>query len=124
MNENSQPSVTFSMLVISIIEVLVNDKKKEGLSISGLCNYCNFSQPTWSRLTRGQSKLDVDALNAASEYMGISTSEIIQRADRLKKVAKDEQINFLPNSVKLTKDDAIVLVAAAVLTFLAVRALK
>ena len=87
-----------------------------------------ISQPSWSRLSRGQTRFDVEHLNTIEQTLGISMDRVLASAKRLEAKVKQEGIEIIPPYTTQKKDDLAKLgfniVAVAVLSFLAVQILR
>ena len=120
-----KPAATFSMIVAQIIAQSCRDK---GVSMSDFHSKTGITQPSWSRLTRGQTRFDVEHLKNIEQAFNIPMSAVLDNAKRVEEKAKKEGIIIIPPYTTQKKDDltklGVGIVAAAVLGFLAAQILK
>jgi len=118
-------ATTYSMIIAGVIE---NYLKNEGLSQSDLFERTRITQPTWARLCRGQSKLDVEQLFSIQNAFDYKVSDLIGIADDVIKKANIDGIKIIPpistQNGKLTKTDGVAIVAVAVLAYMALKATR
>ncbi|MEO1243965.1 MAG: helix-turn-helix transcriptional regulator [Pseudomonadota bacterium] len=122
---NPRPAATFSMLVAQIIAQHCRDK---GITMADFHKKTGISQPSWSRLTRGQTSFDIEHLKTIEQKLGINMDKALASAKRLEIKAKKEGIKIIRPYTTQKKDDlaklGVNIVAVAVLSFLAVQILK
>jgi len=126
MNEPGlKPAATFSMLVAQII---AQNCREKGVSMADFYSKTGISQPSWSRLARGQTRFDIEDLNTIEQTLDIKMDHVLAGAKRLKDKAKKEGIKIIQPYTTQNKDDlaklGVNIVAVAVLSFLAVQILK
>jgi len=123
--KDNQSVTTHSMIVAGVIESFL---KRDGYQQLELFERTNITQPTWARLCKGHSKLDIEHLYSIQENFGYNVSEILKVAESVEQQVKNEKINVVPpiptSKGKLTATDGVMIVALGVLAFMAYKELK
>lgn len=115
-------STTYSMIVAGVLEGLL---REDDLGVDVLFKRTNITLPTWSRLSKGQSKLDLEHLYSIEKQLGYKACDVLKIAESVKQKAINDGIRIIPpiptNSGRLTKKDGVAVVALAVLAYMAVK---
>lgn len=121
MNKKQQKNAaTFSMVIAHIIS-----KKCAENSILSADFYARsgISQPSWSRLCRGQTNFNIEDLLKIEHEFDFDLLQIIQEAKNLEGLLPSRGIEIIPPTTTQTKNNlkelGYVIVAGAVLGFLA-----
>lgn len=73
-----QAGATYAALVGAVISELRSEK---GISQGKLAEGVGIGQSAWSRIEKGGAVMSVDQLARAANTIGVTPSEIVQRAD-------------------------------------------
>ncbi|WP_026942664.1 hypothetical protein [Hellea balneolensis] len=123
-SENT-PAATFSMIVAHVI---TEKWKLSGQSMMIFYNSTGISQPSWSRLARGQTRFDIEDLRIIEKQANIGVMDVLNEAFQVEQKAKLEGIKIIEPYTTQNKADlqkaGVAIVAGAVLAFLAVQAIK
>lgn len=118
--ENFTPIATFSMLLAFVIS---KRWQKGGQNMNAFYDHTGISQPSWSRLSRGQTRFDVEDLKIIEDKTGFSIESLIGEAKDLEKGVQQEGIEIVEPYTTQRKSDLAKLgkavVAVAVLGFIA-----
>ena len=121
----ARPATTFSMI---LAHVIAQRCELEGLSLAKLQERSGISQPSWSRLSRGQTRFDIEHLKTVESVLSFPMEEMIEAARTVEAKAEDEGIKVIEPLTTGNKADlaqlGVVIVAGAVLGFMAMKALK
>lgn len=119
-DSNLKPVATFSMLLAFVIGQRC---KGTGLSMGQFYEVTGISQPSWSRLSRGQTRFDIEDLKTIEETTGFSMESLLQSAKTLELGVKSEGVEIVEPYTTQRKSDLAsvgkVVIAAAVLAFIA-----
>lgn len=116
---------TFSMLLAFVIS---QKWQKKGKPMSAFYDLTGISQPSWSRLSRGQTRFDVEDLKAIEQKTGFTMETLIGDAKTLQRGVTKEGIEIVEPYTTQRKSDLADLgkavVAVAVLAFIASQVVK
>ena len=119
------PAATFSMI---IAHVITEKWKLSGESMTAFYDLTRISQPSWSRLARGQTRFDIEDLRVIERQANISILDVLREAFQVEHKAKIEGIKIIEPYTTQNKADlqkaGVAIVAGAVLAFLAAQAIK
>ena len=124
MNE-SQPATTFSMI---LAHVIAQRCELQGMALADLYEQTGISQPSWSRLSRGQTRFDIEHLRNVELALVFPIEEMLTAARAVEAKARGEGIQLIEPYTTGNKADlaklGVIIVAGAVLGFMAMQALK
>jgi|GEM_PF-3227451 len=116
---------TFSMILSHVIHQHIQSL---GMTLNQFYALTGISQPSWSRLSRGQTRFDIEDLKTIEKKVGIPMLAVIETASAVEKKALKEGIQIIEPYTTQKKSDlaelGLMVVAGAVLGFLAVQAIK
>ena len=112
-----------------IIAHLVSERCQiDNISMQTLFLKSGLSQPTWWRITRGQTKFDIETLRLIEKNFGYTIESIISSAKVIEGRAKQQGIEIIQPFASVSKQNlenaGKVIVAGAIIAFLASQALK
>ena len=110
-------ATTFSMIIGQLI---ADEVQSRGMTMKAFFEETGLSQPTWSRMMRGQSKMVVEDLWSACRFLELNMGELINRADMVAKALPKQDIRILEPQGNL----GTIILASAALGFLITRLLK
>lgn len=120
-----KPAATFSMIVAQVVAQNCRDR---GIGMADFYSKTGISQPSWSRLSRGQTRFDIEDLKNIEQKFDIAMVDVLAGAKGVEEKAKDEGIKIIQPYTTQKKDDlaklGLSIVAVAVLGFLAAQILK
>ena len=118
-------ATTFSMIVAHVIGQKI---KAKGMTFKNFYAETGISQASWSRMARGQTRFDIEDLHLIERKTAISFMEVLATARIVEAKAINEGIKVIPPYTTQNKSDlantGFVIVAGAVLGFLAIQAMK
>lgn len=124
-DESLTPVTTFSMLLAYAIGQRC---KQNGIPMGDFYAKTGISQPSWSRLSRGQTRFDIEDLRIIEQKTGFSMESVLSSAKALEAGVKREGIEIVqPYTTQKKSDLAQVgktVVAVAVLGFIASQLLR
>ena len=112
-------STTFSMITCQLLENRCNES---GMSRKDFFHQTSLSQPTWSRITRGQSKLTLEDLRDACRVLKLDMGSVVMQANIIAdQLPKKEHVNVVvPDGSQVGG----AILAMGALAFLVARLLK
>lgn len=120
-----RPATTFSMI---LSHVIAQRCELVGASLAELQDRTGISQPSWSRLSRGQTRFDIEHLRNIEKVLSFPMEDMISAARSVEMKAEDEGIKIIEPFTTGNKSDlaqlGLVIVAGAVLGFMAMKTLK
>lgn len=120
-----QKTTTFSMILAHLISERCQADK---IPMQTLFSKVNLSQPTWWRITRGQTKFDIETLRLIERNFGYSMEWLIVSAKEIEARAKQQDIEVIQPFAAVSKEQletaGKVIVAGAIIAFLASQVLK
>ena len=124
-DKNLTPVTTFSMLLAYAIGQRC---KQSGIPMGDFYAKTGISQPSWSRLSRGQTRFDIEDLKIIEQKTGFTMESVLSSAKVLEAGVKREGIEIVqPYTTQKKSDLAEVgktVVAVAVLGFIASQLLR
>ena len=119
------PAATYSML---LTQVIATHCRNSGIPMAEFHQRTGISQPSWSRLSRGQTRLDVEDLKTIESELDLPIEKLVEEANQLEQKVTDEGIQIIEPYTTQKKTDlanmGVAIVAGAVLGFLAAQVLK
>ncbi|MBI5498479.1 MAG: helix-turn-helix transcriptional regulator [Deltaproteobacteria bacterium] len=113
-----RPATTYPALVGRVLKEL---RERHGLDQTHLAAAVGVTQPTWSRIERGDIPVGVEQLALAGHALGVSPGQLLSLADVAANNARAQGIEVRLNR---TRDDGgIVLIGAAAVALLVLGAL-
>lgn len=116
---------TFSMLLAFVV---ARRWQSQGKPMADFYALTGISQPSWSRLTRGQTRFDIEDLKTVERETGFSMESLIGEAKTLEAGVKNEGIEIVQPYTTQRKTDleklGMTVVAVAVLAFIASQVIK
>jgi len=121
MNDSTlTPVATFSMLLAFVI---AQKCKQKNIPLGNFYKDTGISQPSWSRLSRGQTRFDIEDLKTIEAKTGFKMETLLSEAKNLEARVQREGIEMMqPYTTQNKADLATVgkaVIAVAVLAFLA-----
>lgn len=111
-----------------VAQIIAQSCRDHGVSMADFHARTGISQPSWSRLSRGQTRFDIEHLKTIEQTLGIPMLSVLDAAKKVEARVKGEGIKIIPPYTTQSKEDltnlGVTIVAAAVLAFLATQALK
>lgn len=111
-NNDLKPATTYPAITGRI---LVNLRKGGGIGQYELAEALGITQPTLSRVERGESALTVDQLAKAARKLGIKPSKILDLADTAVEDISAQGINVQYDRARSGVDTGLVLIGVAAL---------
>jgi len=122
---NLTPVTTFSMLLAYAISQRC---RQNGIAMGDFYAKTGISQPSWSRLSRGQTRFDIEDLKTIEQQTGFTMESVLGSAKELEAGVKREGIEIVqPYTTQKKSDLAEVgktVIAVAVLGFIASQLLR
>lgn len=90
----------------AILGQVIEEKRKNlGLGQGDLAKALDISQPSWSRIEKGQSVINAEQLNAVAEALGEQTHVLLEAVDKRVKLLKEGGVEVVTSKqLKQTKD--------------------
>lgn len=111
-----------------VAQLLAEGCNGRGITAKTFFEGSGISQPTWSRIMRGQTKMNLEDLRSGCKYLGISMSELLDRAEHIATNLPSEKVDIVePQGTQHKAEDSsvgAVILASAALAFLISRMLK
>jgi transcriptional regulator with XRE-family HTH domain len=83
-----------------------------------------ISQPSWSRIERGETALSIEQLAKAASLFGVSPAQILKQADDYVSALGSIDVTVEPERPDRTSSAALAIIGGAVLAFLIAKALS
>lgn len=115
LNETTYPAI--------VGRILAAHREERQIEQSDIANQIGVSQSTWSRIERGETALTVEALARAAKVLGVSSSSVLDDADRAKEGLAQMDVKVLMDRPRSGGETALLLLSGAVLGFLIAKAL-
>ena len=120
MSGTVKPATTYPALVGRVLKEL---RERHGFDQAALAAAAGVTQPTWSRVERGDIPINIEQLALASHALEVTPGYVLKLADRSAENAREQGIE-----VRLTRtatgNDGLVLVGAAAVALLVLAALS
>lgn len=110
------PATTFPAI---IGRLLVAQRERLGLDQSDIAEAVGVTQPTWSRIERGESAISVDQLRRACNRLGVVPGQLLNQADNAKVQLERQGISVV-ESADDTAEKALAFLGLAALAALIV----
>ena len=111
-----------------VAELLAQGCNARGISAKAFFEGSGISQPTWSRIMRGQTKMSLEDLRSGCEYLGVSMPKLLERAEYIAANLPSEKVDVIePQGTQHKAESSnvgAVILASAALAFLISRMLK
>lgn len=117
---------TFSMIIAGVIEGCF---QRDNRPLMELYQKTSITSPTWARLRRGQSKIDVEHLRSVEAAFGYKVSDIIKASELVQeRIAEQDNVQTMPpkqtDKGRILKNETIAFIGFAALTFAAIAVLS
>jgi transcriptional regulator with XRE-family HTH domain len=113
-------AVTFSMVAAQLLQQECSEK---GQSMSEFFQRAGISQPTWSRVMRGQTKLSLEDVRAGCSVLKISMKDLLDEAETVAARLPEQDVQLITPKGTIPKDEdegpgiGTIILASAALAF-------
>ncbi|WP_313978406.1 helix-turn-helix domain-containing protein [Iodidimonas nitroreducens] len=108
--------------------MLALECQNKGLTLKDFFEKSGISQPTWSRIMRGQSKMSLEDLKNGCDSLELQMSMIIDRAETIAKQLPKEDVKIVnPKDIQADQNNGDLtkfVLASAALAFLISKLMK
>lgn len=115
-----QPAVSYPAIVG---QVMANVRKERGLDQAACGEMIGLTQSGWSRIERGDVPVTVEQLAMVAHHLGKRPSELLGMADEVVDEARARGFEVRPNRLAQALGAGLVIIGAAALTAMVVRAM-
>jgi len=98
--------------------ILANRREYLGLEQMDIAKKLGISQPSWSRIERGETALTLEALARVAMALGMTSTQILDEAESAKTGLDEMGIEVLLERPRKGEDMAIAILGGAMLAFL------